>query len=75
MKVKVSGKVSDLFTARLSNGLEYNGYVPDVLGIGEGDYIQFELDLETGQIVNFKPPEAWQISEVFNDGGEDDEGW
>ncbi len=34
---------------------EHFGYVPNNLGIGGGDAVTLTIDLETGQIVNWKP--------------------
>ena len=59
--ITISAKCSDLFWMRCmdkdkkSLG-EYDGYVPSGLGIGDefGDYVTFTLDLETGQIQDWK---------------------
>jgi hypothetical protein len=45
----VSGKTSDLCFCQIENK-EHNGYVPDDLGIGSGDYLEFNLCLDCGQI-------------------------
>ena len=47
--LSISGKVSDRFTM-FQDEHEYNGYVPDGLEIGGGDYIEFEYCLYCGQI-------------------------
>jgi hypothetical protein len=46
--LSISGKTSDLCSS-LYAGREYNGYIPHNLGIGGGDYIEFDLCLECGQ--------------------------
>jgi hypothetical protein len=43
-----------MFSLRGEN-TSYEGDVPSNLGIGSGDYIDFDLDLETGQIVGWTP--------------------
>ena len=60
MRLRFSGKTSDLCSYALLDEKgetihTAQGYVPSDLGIGGGDYVQFELDLATGQLVNFKP--------------------
>lgn len=68
--LKVHCKVSDRFTAVLvdQNGEEIHdqedGYVPDFMpGPHYGDYIILEIDLDSGQITNWKKPSAKQIEE------------
>ena len=49
--LKVSGKVSDMFFGSLVNAeIEKDGYVPNDIGIGGGDYIEFDYCLKCGQI-------------------------
>jgi L-asparaginase II len=43
--VACSGKTSDLFACQIQNK-EHEGYVPNDLGIGGGDYIGFSFCLE-----------------------------
>lgn len=59
--IHISAKCSDLFNATLmSNGHfagEYNGYVPKFFpGQHYGDYVEFVIDANTGQILNWKRP-------------------
>jgi hypothetical protein len=60
--IQITAKCSDLFHANLKDekeGLigEYNGYVPDFFPDEHyGDYIQFNINAETGQILNWNPP-------------------
>lgn len=60
----ISAKCSDLFCASLQDGKgnelgEYNGYVPDFFpGEHYGDYVQLEIDIVTGQILNWNKPTA-----------------
>lgn len=55
--ISFSAKCSDMFNATLREDdrhAQYNGYVPSFLG--GGDYVQLKIDLETGQILNWKAP-------------------
>lgn len=60
-KLSICAKTSDCcqFVLQLDEQkveYEQNGYVPKDLGIGGGDYIELDIDLETGQILNWKKP-------------------
>jgi hypothetical protein len=68
--LKVHCKVSDRFTASLVSvtGTEIHtqddGYVPDFMpGQHYGDYVILDIDIDTGQITNWKQPSAEQIQE------------
>lgn len=43
----ISGKCSDNFCASIGDK-EYDGYVPDDIGVGSDDYINFKFCLECG---------------------------
>ena len=64
MKLYLSAKCSDLCWLRIDNDdgeplLEHDGYVPDFMpGQHWGDYIDLEIDVETGVILNWKPNEV-----------------
>ena len=45
---------------------ESDGYVPSGFGIGGGDYIELEIDFETGQILNWKKPSDDDVEEFLN---------
>ena len=66
-------KVCDQFYANLisDNGRilkEYEGYVPEFMpGSHYGDYVLLNIDIDTGQIINWKTPRAEQI-ETFIQG-------
>jgi hypothetical protein len=64
----VNAKCSDLCAVSL-NGAEKNGYVPDDLGIGGGDYIEFRLCLHCGQIQGKFPLPLAEIEEPLEDDG------
>lgn len=46
----ISGKCSDCCSWSVGGGEMDDGYVPGDMGIGGGDYIEFEFCLECGQI-------------------------
>lgn len=56
-------KCSDMFNAELSDGREYEGYVPGFLG--GGDYVRLTVDLDTGQIVGWQKPSQEDLDEMF----------
>ena len=65
-KVFLSAKCSDLFCAEFvtedGKKKEYDGCVPEMFG--GGDYVALAVDLETGQILNWKPPTDEDIDEL-----------
>ena len=68
--INISAKCSDLFNATLlvdgkTVGANYDGYVPEFMpGEHYGDYVQLEIDIDTGKILNWKKPTKKQL-EVF----------
>ena len=45
-----------------------DGYVPHLIpGDHYGDYLNLEIDLETGRILNWKPPTARQLAAFVDD--------
>ena len=71
--IKISAKCSDLFSARLldAHGNEvgsYEGYVPEFFpGKHYGDYVQLDIELATGKILNWKPPTDEQLTEILKE--------
>ena len=66
----VCGKTSDCCTVQLldQDGAilkDHDGYVPSGLGIGSGDYIELNVDLDTGQILNWKKPSSERVEEFI----------
>ena len=58
--LRISAKCSDLcwteYTDKDGNKTESDGYVPKNIGIDDyGDYVDIDIDMETGQILNWKP--------------------
>ncbi len=69
--LKISAHCQDRFSASVSGDKELNNdygpnYVPSDLGIGGGDYIDLEIDLDTGQIINWKKPSDETLKQLFN---------
>jgi len=69
--ITISAKCADLFYAALKDEkgetvAEYDGYVPDFFPEEHyGDYVIFDIDLETGKILNWKKPTKAQIKKTF----------
>ena len=62
----ISAKCSDLcytkYTDKNGKETESDGYVPTGIGIDEwGDYVVLDIDMETGQIQNWKPVRDKQV--------------
>ena len=59
--ISICAKTNDMFSATLMGENrsylgEYDGYVPKFLPGLYGDYIILDIDIETGQILNWIPP-------------------
>jgi len=70
--LQICCKVSDRFSATLKEDgkilKDYDGYVPSFMpGDHYGDYIQLEIDINTGQILNWKKPTEEQIEEFIGE--------
>lgn len=70
--LKLCCKVSDRFQAQLKEDgkilKDYDGYVPDFMpGNHYGDYIEIEINLETGQIINWQRPTQEQIDNFIEE--------
>ena len=64
--LRISGKCDDRFSAHVGDN-SYEGYVLSGIGIGGGDYIDMEIDLETGMIVGWKPITVDEIVAIMDD--------
>lgn len=51
--MNVQAKCSDMCFIRYPGDKEHDGYVPSNIGIGGGDYLDFEIDIDTGKIVGW----------------------
>jgi hypothetical protein len=69
--LNICAKCCDMCSASLHDqngdqiGDEWDNYVPKGLGIGSGDYIEFEVNLDTGQILNWEVPEKEAIEDFL----------
>lgn len=68
--MRINLKVSDQFFATLEqDGAEigtYNGYVPTFMpGEHWGDYVELDIDVATGRIVNWNVPNATELKKTF----------
>lgn len=71
--LEIQAKCSDMFNATLEyDGLSasHDGYVPSWFPNPNvqhyGDYVQLKIDVDTGQILNWKRPSAAQLTDTFN---------
>ena len=70
--LKISAKCSDLcwtsYTDSKGNQTQSNGYVPEGIGISDdgdcGDYVSIDIDMKTGQILNWKPVSDKKVIEA-----------
>lgn len=66
--LSINAKCSDMcFSELIVDGVslgEISDYAPRVKGIGGGDYVAFQVDLETGQILNWQKPSEADLQEL-----------
>ncbi len=66
--INISAKCSDLCSTTVYDGegdpmgSEAQGYVPSFMPDGGGDYIDLEIDIKTGKILNWVSPTEQEIS-------------
>lgn len=77
-RIKTCIKVCDRFTADVidADGVKIRSiedeYVPDCFpGMHYGDYLELDIDIETGQILNWEKPTQNQLSQLVGEGKED----
>lgn len=67
-------KCSDRFCATLTDGngnvlKEHDDYVPEFMpGEHYGDYVELDIDIETGQILNWKKPSKKLLEQFIKTG-------
>jgi len=70
--LKLHLKVCDIFTGTIESATgtelkEFDGYVPDFMpGEHYGDYVILDIDIDTGQITNWKQPTAEELQNWFD---------
>lgn len=67
--LSICGKTSDLFSCSLEvdgdEKFDYSGYVPNFFpGEHWGDYIILDIDIDTGQILNWKTPTDIELANL-----------
>ena len=77
-ELRIYSKICDNFTASIHDqdgaqiGEDYEGYVPEFMpGEHYGDYLILNIDMDTGQILNWKKPDQEQIEKFINGESED----
>jgi len=77
--LKLYCKVCDNFTASLHDQddikihTQPDGYVPDFMpGQHYGDYLILNIDIDTGQVINWKTPSAEDLQTWVSQHGDDD---
>lgn len=78
MILKLSAKCSDMCSAVLVSDKgkvlkERDGYVPSIMPEGGGDYVDIDIDVATGKILNWKVPTEAQLNSFIHGKNEDDE--
>lgn len=79
--MRIHMKVRDEFECRILDNenksiMKYEGYVPSIMpndfnGDSHfGDYLCLDIDIETGQILNWKKPTIEQLVKFINDNEE-----
>lgn len=69
--MRINAKCSDLFSAVFADEAgndvaDYCGYVPGFMpGEHYGDYVEIDIDLKTGTILNWKAPSLKAINEAL----------
>jgi len=60
---KCSDLCSTIYTDDKGNETASDSYVPKGIGIGDeyGDYVEMDIDMKTGQILNWKPVSDAQV--------------
>ena len=70
--LKICVKCSDRFAATLveegKKDVEYDGYVPKFMPEEHfGDYVELDIDIDTGMIINWKKPTKEELKQLNQD--------
>jgi hypothetical protein len=75
--MSVCAKCADLFTSSFLDGEgkqvggDYSGYVPDFFpGKHYGDYVELDIELDTGKILNWRKPSEKAIKALLKESEE-----
>lgn len=70
IKISIMAHCRDTFSLMCEDPpIDYDGYVPGNIGIGGGDDVELEIDLETGQILNWNSVSKKQLLESLEEAG------
>lgn len=68
--ISISAKCSDMFSASFKDDKsfkEFDGYVPEWFPNSKvehyGDYVQLDIDIDTGKIINWKTPSETNLKD------------
>ena len=72
--LRICAKCSDLFTAKLERPnkkpITHSVYVPDFMPEHHyGDYVELDIDVDSGQIINWKVPTDKVLEQQLNGKG------
>jgi hypothetical protein len=77
-EIRMCLKVSDRFGASIHDeegnviGGQNDGYVPGWMPGGGGDYVELDIDLDTGMVTNWKTPNPKDIAKFISNGEGDE---
>jgi len=77
MKITVGGKCSDMAWFNVTKDgvpvIDHHGYMPSIKSIGGDDYIELDIDNETGKIIGWVPLTDASIEDLKDELGIEDE--
>lgn len=66
-RLVVNAKASDMQNYSVPHlDLEHDGYAPNISGLCQGDYINFSVCLDCGQVVGFQPMSDVEVAAVIS---------
>lgn len=78
MKIAIGGKCSDMGWMQVTDEegvriIDYDGYVPEIAAIGGGDYIEIEIDNDTGKVIGWVPLTVSALQESIGELEDEDD--
>jgi len=61
--IAISAKCNDRCVVGFPDGTNHFGYVPRGIGIGDGDYLSLNVDLDTGRIIDWDREAVLELQE------------